>query len=169
MKRFLCVLALTAITVLPVSAVAAAEAAAGPTAKQAQTLVTESALSRHTRKIAKQMRCLVCQGETVAVSQSGFAEDVRQKIRELLKKGWSDEQIFDYFVDRYGHYILYQPPFKMSTWALWFGPLIMLVFGLVCLFVYLRARARVTATNTLSPEEAKRARQLLGEAEESRR
>lgn len=157
-----------AITVSP-AALAAAPAADAQALTQTSTLVKETALDQHIRRLAKQMRCLVCQGESVAASQSGFAKDLRQQIRELLEKGRSDQEVFDYFVARYGDFILYKPPFEMSTWALWFGPLIMLVAGLIGLFAYLRIRARTRRTDALSAEQVRRARELLGEAEEANR
>lgn len=168
MKALCHVLIILAITILPTALIAVPTAdaqAVTPT----PTLVKETALDQHVRRLAKQMRCLVCQGESVAASQSDFAKDIRQQIRELLEAGRSDKQVFDYFVARYGDFILYKPPFEMSTWALWFGPLIMLVAGLIGLFAYLRIRTRTRRTDALSAEQVQRARKLLGEVEESKR
>ncbi len=171
MKALVCVLAFLATMVTPALVAAAAPSAAtdAPAAVQTREPIDESALDRHTHKIAEQLRCLVCQGETVADSHATLAQDMRSKIREKLQQGWSDKQIFDYFVARYGDFVLYRPPVKATTWALWFGPAIMLVLGLLFLFGYLRARARLTARDSLSPEDAERARTLLGAGEDSPR
>lgn len=166
MTRLVGVLLLLAMTALSLAVSAAPAVGAGAAA---DTVVRETALDQHVRRLAKQMRCLVCQGESVAASQSDFAKDVRDKIRELLQGGRSDKQVFDYFVARYGDFILYKPPFELSTWALWFGPLLMLIIGLVGLFGYLRARARAAAPVALSPEQSRRARELLGDVEEPHR
>lgn len=131
--------------------------------------VEESALDRHTRLIAEQLRCLVCQGQTIADSNSGLAADMRTRIREKLTLGWSDERIRDYFVARYGDYVLYQPPLETSTWVLWFGPLGMLGIGLAVLYGYLRGRARLSPPEALAAQDAEKARALLGVREESSR
>lgn len=162
---FVGALAFLAVTVIPVCVIAS-PAVSDTTAP---ALAHESPVHRHMREIADKLRCLVCQGETVAVSNSDLAQDMRQKIIELLKKGKSDKQIFDYFVARYGNFILYRPPVMSSTWVLWFGPPIVLVLGLVVMLVYLRSRARRMTSNTLSQEDAERAHALLDKAEESHR
>lgn len=138
-----------------VAAVLAAAPAPG------QALVVESALDHHVQLIADELRCLVCQGQTVADSNSSLAADMRAKIREKLKQGWSDRQIHEFFIARYGDFVLYRPPLEASTWALWFGPPALLAFALTGLIVYLRQRARRVAPAALTAEDRRQARLLL--------
>lgn len=159
MKRLLRILAFLAVAATPLAAAAATTAPAP---------VQESSLDRHTRAIAETLRCLVCQGETVADSHASLAADMRTKIREKLKQGWSDQQIRDYFVSRYGDFVLYRPPLRAATWALWFGPPALLLLGLVLLFGYVRAR-RLRVPDALAPGDSERARALLGAHKESPR
>jgi cytochrome c-type biogenesis protein CcmH len=79
--------------------------------------------------IATELRCLVCQNQTIADSHADLAVDLRQQIRELLKKGSTDQQVLSYMTDRYGDFVLYRPPVKTTTWFLWFGPGVLLVAG----------------------------------------
>lgn len=125
------------------------------------TLVEQSQLDRRAHDIAEQLRCLVCQGETVADSNSDLAADMREVIHVKLRQGWSEQQIIDFFVERYGYFVLFRPPLKYSTWALWFGPLIMLLAALAVLIGYLRKRARIEGRAALTPEETRRAHRLL--------
>ena len=80
--------------------------------------------------LAEELRCLVCQNQTLADSHADLAVDLRQEIRELMQKGQSDEEVKRYLVARYGDFVLYRPPLKSSTWLLWFGPAVLLVGGL---------------------------------------
>lgn len=130
------------------------------------TLIEQSALDRHAHAIAEQLRCLVCQGETVADSHSGLAADMRAVIHDKLAQGWTDRRIMGYFVQRYGDFVLYRPPVESSTWALWFGPLIMLLIALAVLLGHVRRRARREPRAALTPADARRARYLLDMDEE---
>jgi len=161
MRVLLCSFAVLLSMLLP-----AAVGAQDTAAPAAVSVVEESAIDQHVRQIAKQLRCLVCQGESVADSHAELAQDMRRKIHEKLRQGWGDEQIFDYFVARYGDFVLYRPPVKAATWLLWFGPLLMLVVGLILLFGYVRRRSRQIDTGSLSAQEAERARALLDSVEE---
>lgn len=154
MKPLICLL----VCLLAAAAPLATPAAAAPAE---QALVEESELNRHVHAIADQLRCLVCQGQTVADSNSGLAADMRAKIREQLKQGWNDQRIRAYFVARYGDFVLYRPPVEASTWALWFGPLIMLLLALAVLLTYLHRRARLDVPAALTPADTRRARLLL--------
>ncbi|WP_342399179.1 cytochrome c-type biogenesis protein [Paucibacter sediminis] len=90
--------------------------------------------------LAAELRCLVCQNQTIADSHAGLAEDLRQQIREMLAKGMSERQILDYMTERYGDFVLYRPPFKASTLLLWVGPGLLLLLALGTLWRVLRRR-----------------------------
>lgn len=156
---FLCGCALAivlAILVLPVAAAPAAPLASGQTSR----VVAETPLEHHALAIAYTLRCLVCQGESVADSQATLAADMRAEIRAKLRLGWSDQQIRQYFVARYGDYVLYRPPLIQSTWFLWFAPLAAIVGGIIGILVFVRWRTRQPRVK-LSMSESKRARALL--------
>ena len=95
--------------------------------------------------MAAELRCLVCQNQTIADSHSGLAEDLRQQIREMLAKGMTERQIMDYMTERYGDFVLYRPPFKASTALLWAGPGVLMAGALATLFVVLRRRQKLGA------------------------
>ena len=95
--------------------------------------------------LAAELRCLVCQNQSIADSHAGLAEDLRQQIRELLAKGQSERQILDYMTERYGDFVLYRPPVNASTALLWGGPALLMVGALGSLFVVLRRRQRLGA------------------------
>ena len=98
-------------------------------------------------RIATELRCLVCQNQTIADSHAELAVDLRNQVKEMLKRGDSDQMIIDYMTARYGDFVLYRPPLKGTTLILWFGPAVLLLGGLVTLYVVLRRR------NRLSPDE----------------
>ncbi len=101
--------------------------------------------------IAAELRCLVCQNQTIADSNSGLAEDLRQQIREQLRQGQSEAQIRDYMTARYGDFVLYRPPFKPTTALLWMGPAVLLALGLAALAMVLRRRQRL-APDAFEPD-----------------
>lgn len=111
--------------------------------------------------IAGELRCLVCQNESIAASRAELAVDLRQQIREQIEAGKSDAEIRVYMVDRYGDFILYRTPLKATTLLLWFGPMLLLVFGLLVLAMTLRRRKSLVAHELLSDDERKRAQALL--------
>jgi cytochrome c-type biogenesis protein CcmH len=102
--------------------------------------------------IASELRCLVCQNQTIADSHADLAVDLRRQVREMLQAGQSDQQITDYMTARYGDFVLYRPPFKTFTALLWIGPAAMVVGGLGALFVVLRRRSRMHA-DQFEPED----------------
>ena len=102
--------------------------------------------------IASELRCLVCQNQTIADSHAELAVDLRKQVREMLLAGKSEQEITDYMTARYGDFVLYRPPFKALTALLWIGPAAMVVIGLGALFVVLRRRSRMDA-NAFEPEE----------------
>ena len=95
--------------------------------------------------VATELRCLVCQNQTIADSHAGLAEDLRQQIREMLANGKSERQILDYMTERYGDFVLYRPPFKPATALLWIGPALLMVVALTALATVLRRRQRLSA------------------------
>ena len=104
--------------------------------------------------ITSELRCLVCQNETIAASTSGLADDLRREVREQLKRGVSNEQVVQYMTDRYGDFVRYRPPFKASTALLWAGPAVLLAVGLGALALVLRRRAKLAPERFEADEEA---------------
>ena len=135
-------------------------------ARAAEPLVTESALEKRVTALSQDLRCLVCQNQTIADSHAPLAIDLKNQIREKIGQGMSNDQIIDYMVQRYGDFVLYRPPVKAATLALWFGPAAILLLGLVMLFRHLaRRRTEQPADAPLSDAEHKRAQALLGTAD----
>ncbi len=100
----------------------------------------DPALRERLKKLEEELRCLVCQNQTLADSNAPLAEDLRREVRELAAQGKNDEQIKEFLVQRYGDFVLYKPPVKETTWLLWFGPFILLAGGLATWYVVLRRR-----------------------------
>ena len=118
-------------------------------------------LDERVQAFSQQLRCLVCQNETLADSQAMLAVDLKRQIREQMKAGKSDKEILAYLTDRYGDFVLYRPPVKKKTYLLWFGPFILLAAGLYLLFRYIRSRRSQIHEEPLSPAEHARAVELL--------
>jgi cytochrome c-type biogenesis protein CcmH len=112
-------------------------------AKEAAPAAEDPVLEARMLRIAAELRCLVCQNQTIADSHAGLAIDLRNQVREMLARGQSDKQIIDYMTARYGDFVLYRPPLKNTTALLWFGPAVLLVGGIVTLFFVLRRRSRM--------------------------
>lgn len=123
----------------------------------------DNASEKRMLNIAAELRCLVCQNESIAASRADLAVDLRQQIREQIHAGKSDVEIRAYMVDRYGDFILFRPPFKATTILLWFGPLLLLVFGLLLLSTTLRRRKYSMMSPSLSDDERRRAEALLSD------
>ena len=119
----------------------------GAQAKEAVPTAADPALEARVQRVAAELRCLVCQNQTIADSHSGLAEDLRREVREQLRRGASDEQVVQFMTDRYGDFVRYRPPLKTSTVLLWLGPAVLLVAGLTALIVALRRRARMAPEN----------------------
>jgi len=119
---------------------------AGPAlAKEAEPVAANPALEARMMALATELRCLVCQNQTIADSHADLAVDLRQQIRDMLDKGMTDAQVRSYMTDRYGDFVLYNPPMKPATALLWIGPGVLLVVALTALFVVLRRRQRMAA------------------------
>ena len=131
-------LPLTWLTILLAAALSLASASAA--AKEAENLAANPALEARVMMIATELRCLVCQNQTIADSHADLAIDLRNQIRAMIERGQSDDQIRNYMTERYGDFVLYKPPFKPTTLLLWVGPPLLLAGALAGLFFALRRR-----------------------------
>ncbi|MBT3030650.1 MAG: cytochrome c-type biogenesis protein CcmH [Candidatus Thiodiazotropha endolucinida] len=119
------------------------------------------------RDIIEEMRCLVCQNESLAGSNAELAIDLRNEIYEMMKSGQEKEDIINFMVARYGDFVLYSPPLKPTTYPIWFGPLIVFLVGGVVLFRILK-RKSVARETELSTEEEQRLNRLLNQSNDHR-
>jgi cytochrome c-type biogenesis protein CcmH len=133
-------------------------------AKEAEPTGDDPAVEQRLMNLSKELRCLVCQNETLADSQADLAADLRGEIREQIKAGKSDKEIIEFLTARYGQFILYRPRVTPTTYLLWFGPFVLLLGGLWVLFTYIRQRRDAVAENPLSDDERRRAEELLASA-----
>ena len=113
-------------------------------------------------ELSEHLRCLVCQNQTIADSNAELAQDLRRQVREQISQGRTDEQIVAFMVQRYGDFVLYNPPFKSTTILLWLGPGVLLLAGIVALIRNVGMRKRRIDPAGLSDEDRKRASELLG-------
>ena len=127
-------------------------ACSGAFAVEALPASDNPALEAQVMKISTELRCLVCQNQTIADSHADLAVDLRRQVREMLQNGQSEQQVIDYMTARYGDFVLYRPPFKALTALLWIGPAVMVVVGLGTLFVVLRRRSRL-ADEAFEPDD----------------
>ena len=111
-------------------------------AAEAQPLAQDPVVEKRLNSISENLRCLVCQNESLAGSRADLAEDLRREVRHLIESGKSDQEVIDFLVSRYGDYVLYDPPFKATTVLLWVGPFVLLGGGLLGLVLFLRRRSR---------------------------
>lgn len=118
------------------------------------------ALADRYRGLVEEIRCLVCQNQSIADSNAELARDLRDKVDEMLRAGRSDEEILAYMVDRYGNFVRYRPPFDAATLLLWCGPFVLAAAALVWLFV--RIRRRAPTREGLTEEERRRLAELVG-------
>ena len=131
-------------------------------ATEAANLAADPALEARVMKVAEELRCLVCQNETIAASHADLAVDLRKQIRTKLSEGQSEQQIIDFMVERYGDFVRYRPALKASTALLWIGPFVLLLIAATVLARAIRGRRR--EASTLDPADADRARRLLDES-----
>lgn len=136
-------------------------------AEEARDLAEDPVLEQRMVALAQNLRCLVCQNESLASSRSDLAKDLRQEVREKMKQGMSDQQIIDFLVSKYGDFVLFDPPMKKGTLLLWFGPFALLLIALAGLTIQLRKRNTQVPEATLSAEEAQRAAALLNTPKDS--
>ena len=110
---------------------------------------SDASLDARLKSLENELRCLVCQNQTLAESNAPLAEDLRKEVRELAVAGKSNDDIRAYLVARYGDFVLYKPPVKATTYVLWFGPFVLLAAGVAVWVTVLRRRARMPADETL--------------------
>jgi cytochrome c-type biogenesis protein CcmH len=133
-------------------------------ARDAAPLAVDEAVEKRMLAITEELRCLVCQNESLAASRADLAQDLRQEIREMIKAGKSDQEIMDFMVSRYGDFVRYRPPLKPATWLLWLGPFVLLAAAVAALMIYSRRRAKMSGIDDMTPlsvEDQARAMQLL--------
>lgn len=130
-------------------------------AKEAVPVAENPEIERRMIALSEELRCLVCQNESLAGSRSDFAKDLRREIREQLIANKSNQEITDFLVARYGDFVLYRPPIRPTTMLLWFGPFIFLLIGTGALIIYLRKRRKLLEKTPLSEEQLKQAEALL--------
>jgi cytochrome c-type biogenesis protein CcmH len=140
-----------------------AGAASPALAIQPNEVLADPALEARAREVGRELRCLVCQNQSIDDSDADLARDLRLLVRERLSAGDSDRQVVDYVVSRYGDFVLLRPPVKLETWALWFGPGVIGGLGLVTIVLYFRRRAHAAAVEPppLSEADEQRIARLL--------
>lgn len=133
-------------------------------ADTAQPAAADPVLEKRVMALSGELRCLVCQNQSLADSHADLAVDLRNQVREMLAAGQSEADVKAFMTARYGDFVLYRPPVKATTVLLWVGPFVLLLVAVTALFVHLARRRRVSAeaVEMLSGEDAKRVRQLLG-------
>lgn len=136
-------------------------ATSGAVAQVARPMAEDPELEKRVMRLSQEIRCLVCQNETLADSRADLAVDLRREIREQMKDGKTDQEIIAFLTQRYGDFVLYRPPMKPTTYLLWFGPFALLLFGLAFLFIYVKQRREIISEQPLSDEERRRAEELL--------
>ena len=150
---------------LLVAAMAAWCLAASPAgAREAEPLAEDPVVEQRLIRISEDIRCLVCQNESLAGSRADLANDLRREIRKLIRDGKTDAEITEFLVSRYGDFVLYRPPVKPLTWVLWFSPFLLVLAGVIFLLFHLRRRQRVHAASAapvLTADERRRAEALI--------
>ena len=142
----------------------AALVAAPVAAKEAAPAAADPVLEKRVMALAEELRCLVCQNQTLAESNAPLAEDLRNQLRERMREGKSDKEVVDFLVERYGDFVLYRPPLKTTTFLLWFGPFLLLAAGFAVLLRRVRRR-RAAGEAVVGDAERKRAAELLAGGE----
>ena len=139
-------------------ALATAARANAQTGGTAQSAVADPELEKRVLAVAVELRCLVCQNETIAASSADLAVDLRNQVREMLRQGKDEREIVEYMTARYGDFVLYRPPVKNTTAILWFGPPLLLGGALLTLWLVLRRRSRMAAS-AFDPDDEETAAQ----------
>ncbi len=133
-------------------------------AKEAAPMAADVAIEKRMVAISEELRCLVCQNESLSGSHAELAQDLRREIRKMIGEGKTDQEILDFMVARYGDFVRYRPPMKPTTWLLWGGPFVLLAGGLGVLIAFLRRRSKESAAPALTEEEHRRAAALLDQS-----
>ena len=136
-------------------------------AREARPMQNDAVAEAQVQRLSEQLRCLVCQNQTLADSNADLAQDLKQEIREMAAKGMSDQAIIDYLVARYGDFVRYRPPLKSTTLLLWLGPFALLFAGGIGLFITLRRREKSIVDAPLNVDEVRKVRELLAMNKES--
>lgn len=131
------------------------------TATEAIVKVADPALEARVKQLSAELRCLVCQNQSVADSDAPVARDMRDQVRTQLAAGKTDAEVKRYMTERFGDFVLYRPPLKLTTVALWIGPFVVMIFGLWYGLRRIRTRATATVNATLTDADRARARELL--------
>lgn len=131
-------------------------------AKEAQPMAANPEMEKLVNDISAELRCLVCQNQTIADSHAALAVDLKNQVRDMVASGKTQQEIVDYMVQRYGDFVRYRPPVKPTTYLLWVGPFILLIVGVALLISNLRKRKQVIADAPLSTDESERLQSLLG-------
>ena len=139
---------------------AALAVACNVTAKEAVPLGDDPKVEKRLAAIAEELRCLVCQNESLIASRADLAMDLKRQVREQIKAGKSDAEIRAYMVQRYGDFVLYRPPVKSTTLLLWLGPFALMIAGFCAVWIFIRRR-RAGAEAALTGEQEARANELL--------
>jgi cytochrome c-type biogenesis protein CcmH len=135
-------------------------------AKEAPLAAANPELEKRVMALSEELRCLVCQNQTLADSHAELAIDLKNQVREKLASGMSDRDVINYMVERYGDFVLYRPPVKGITWLLWFGPFLLLIGGIAVLMLKLKRRS--VPSDNMPEEELQRAASLLEGTNESK-
>jgi cytochrome c-type biogenesis protein CcmH len=130
-------------------------------AREALPESADPVLEKRVVKLTSDLRCLVCQNQSLADSHAELAIDLKNQVRAQMLEGKSDAEIRDYMVARYGDFVLYDPPFKGRTVLLWAGPFVLMLIGLGGLAIYLRGRRNRVDTGELAPADRARAEKML--------
>ncbi len=133
-------------------------------AKEATPMAADIEVEKRMVAISEELRCLVCQNESLSGSHAELAQDLRREIRTLIAQGKTDQEILDFMVARYGDFVRYRPPMKPTTWLLWGGPFLLMAGGIAALIVFLRRRAKEDHAPVLSEDERRRAAALLDQS-----
>ncbi|MEY3884423.1 MAG: hypothetical protein RIS87_198 [Pseudomonadota bacterium] len=129
--------------------------------QDARPMETDAVVEVQVQRLSEQLRCLVCQNQTLADYHAELAQDLKQEIREMAAKGMEDQAIVDYLVERYGDFVRYRPPLKSTTALLWLGPFVLIIAGGFVLFITLRKREKLAVDAPLNENEALKVSELL--------
>lgn len=146
----------------------ALQCAIGVQANEAIPLAEDPVVEQRLIIIAEELRCLVCQNESLAGSRADLAMDLRREVRTLIKDGKTDAEIKDYLVSRYGDFVLYRPPVKPTTWLLWFGPLLLLIGAIWLLINIIKRSQNQKNAPVLDAAQRAKAQALLQETDSSK-
>lgn len=134
-------------------------------AGEATPLAEDPIVEQRLIAISEELRCLVCQNESLAGSRADLALDLRRELRTLIKANKSDAEIMEYMVSRYGDFVRYRPPVNRVTWMLWFGPFLLLIGAVLLLVRLVRRNQRSAGPPVLDPDQRKKAQSLLQDTE----